>query len=86
MVKCEAKCIGDPGAVFLISTMRHVTFPSQGINTITRTLLLKNLHKLENNEKRHLHRVFLTDREGEKPDEVSLLKCKPKVFIFLNCT
>ena len=71
MEKCEATCRGDPGAVFLISTMRHVTFPAQGINTITSTSFLKNLHKLEENEKRHLHRVFLTDREGEKADEVS---------------
>ena len=54
------------GAAFLISTMRTSTFPAQGINTITRPLLLKSLHQLERNEKRHLHRVLLTDREGEK--------------------
>ena len=73
MLKCEATCRGDPGAAFLISTMRTSTFPAQGINTITRALLLKSLHKLERNDKRHLHRVFLTDREGENADEVSIL-------------
>ena len=74
MLKCEVTCRGDPGAVFLVSTMRTITFPSQGINTITRTLLLKNLHKLEKTEKRHLHKVLLTDREGEKSEEVSVFK------------
>ena len=73
MLKCETTCRGDPGAVFLISTMRTSTFPAQGINTITRPLLLKSLHQLERNEKRHLHRVLLTDREGENADEVSIL-------------
>ena len=73
MLKCETTCRGDPGAVFLISTMRTSTFPAQGINTITRSLLLKNLHQLERNEKRHLHRVLLTDREGENADEVRIL-------------
>ena len=73
MLKCETTCRGDPGAVFLISTMRTSTFPAQGINTITRSLLLKNLHQLERNEKRHLHRVLLTNREGENADEVSRL-------------
>ena len=73
MLKCETTCRGDPGAVFLISTMRTSTFPAQGINTITRSLLLKNLHQLERNEKRHLHRVLFTDREGENADEVRIL-------------
>ena len=70
MVKCEATCRGDPGAVFLVSTMRHATFPAQGINTITKALLLKNLHTLEKSDKRHLHRVVMTDREGESHDTV----------------
>ena len=73
MLKCEATCRGDPGAAFLISTMRTSTFPAQGINTITRPLLLKSLHQLERSERRHLHRVLLTDREGENADEVSIL-------------
>ena len=74
MLRCEATCRGDPGSVFLVSTMRTSTFAAQGIHTITRPTLLKHLHKLERNEKRHLHRVFLTDREGESVDEVSIYR------------
>ena len=72
MEKCEFTCRGDPGAVFFISTCRHATFAAQGINTVTSTLLLNNLHKLEQSDKRHVHRVVATDREGENPDQVSL--------------
>ena len=71
MLYCEATCRGDPGAAFLVSTMRTSTYAAQGINTLTRPLLLKNLHKLEQNDKRHLHEVHLTEREGETPDTVS---------------
>ena len=71
MLFCEATCRGDPGAAFLVSTMRTSTYAAQGINTLTRPLLLKNLHKLEQNDKRHLHVIYLTDREGENPDTVS---------------
>ena len=74
MKKCEATCRGDPGSVFLVSTMRTSTFAAQGISTITKSLLLKHLHKLERNEKRHLHRMFLTDRESESADVVSISK------------
>ena len=56
--------------------MRTSTYAAQGINTLTRPLLLKNLHKLEQNDKRHLHVVYLTDREGENPDTVISLDLK----------
>ena len=89
MLFCEATCRGDPGAAFLVSTMRTSTYAAQGINTLTKPLLLKNLHKLEQNDKRHLHVVYLTDREGENPDTVISLDLKlvyilnHKILIFL---
>ena len=66
----EATCRGDPGAVFLSSSIRSATFSTQGINTITKASILESLHSFENVDK-HIHRVFFTDREGSKPDEVS---------------
>ncbi len=66
----EATCRGDPGAVFLSSTVRSALFSTQGKNTITKASILESLHTFEN-EKRHIHRVFFTDREGTKPDEVT---------------
>ena len=66
----EATCRGDPGAVFLSSTIRSAVFSTQGMNTITKASILESLHSFEN-VKKHIHRVFFTDREGSKPDEVS---------------
>jgi len=66
----EATCRGDPGAVFLSSTVRSAVFATQGKNTITKASILESLHTFEN-ENRHIHRVFFTDREGAKPDQVT---------------
>ena len=66
----EATCRGDPGAVFLSSTVRSAVFATQGINTITKASLLESLHSFEN-VKKHIHRVFFTDREGSNPDQVT---------------
>ena len=66
----EATCKGDPGAVFLSSTVRSAVFATQGMNTITKASILESLHTFENVDK-HIHKVFFTDREGTKPDEVS---------------
>ncbi len=66
----EATCRGDPGAVFLSSTVRAGVYATQGKNFITKASILESLHTFEN-DKRHIHRVFWTDREGTTPDEVS---------------
>ena len=66
----EATCRGDPGAVFLSSTVRSAVYATQGKNLITKASILESLHTFEN-DKRHIHRVFWTDREGTTPDEVS---------------
>ena len=66
----EATCRGDPGAVFLSSSIRTAVFATQGKNTITKASILESLHTFEN-VKKHIHRVFFTDREGTKPDEVT---------------
>ena len=57
----EATCRGDPGAVYLTSTVRQASFATQGKNFITKASILESLHTFEN-EKRHIHRVFWTDR------------------------
>ena len=69
MESVELTCRGDPGAVFTTATMRTWLFPAQGIHTITKALLLKNLHDFGEG-KSHVHRVFWTSREGETLDEV----------------
>ena len=61
---------GDPGAVFLSSTIRSAVYATQGKNHITKSSILESLHTFEN-EKRHIHRVFWTDREGSTPDKVA---------------
>ncbi len=66
----EATCRGDPGAVFLTSTVRQFNFATQGKNFITKASILEQLHTFEN-DRRHIHRVFWTDREGTAPDKVS---------------
>ena len=83
MLFCEATARGDPGASFFASTMRTSTFAAQGIHTIRRPLILKNLHKMCHAEKRHLHRVILTDREGEYADAVSMFQ--RNMFPFISC-
>ena len=65
----EATCRGDPGAVFLSSTVRSAVYATQGKNLITKASILESLHTFEN-DKRHIHRVFFTDREGSEPDQV----------------
>ena len=45
-------------------------FATQGKNMITKASVLESLNTFEN-ERRHLHRVFFTDREGTQPDQVS---------------
>ena len=65
----ECTCRGDPGAVFLSSTVRSAVFATQGKNMITKASVLESLNTFEN-ERRHLHRVFFTDREGTQPDQV----------------
>lgn len=66
----ETTCRGDPGAVFLSSTVREAIYATQGMNFITKASILESLHTFEN-DKRHIHRVFWTDREGTSPDEIS---------------
>lgn len=66
----EATCRGDPGAVYLSSTVRSAVYATQGKNFITKASILESLHTFEN-DRRHIHRVFWTDREGTSPDEVS---------------
>ena len=66
----EATCRGDPGAVFLSSTVRSAVFATQGKNTITKASILESLHTFEKVDK-HIHRVFFTDREGTQPDQVA---------------
>ena len=65
----EATCRGDPGAVFLSSTVRSAVFATQGKNTITKASILESLHTFEKVNK-HIHKVFFTDREGSQPDQV----------------
>ena len=56
--------------MFLSSTVRSAVFATQGKNMITKASVLESLNTFEN-ERRHLHRVFFTDREGTHPDQVS---------------
>ena len=65
----EVTCRGDPGANFMVSSMRIFNFPAQGINTLTKTLLLKRLHSFEK-DKRHIRKISTTSRGGETPDRV----------------
>ena len=51
----ECTCRGDPGAVFLSSTVRSAVFATQGKNMITKASILESLNTFEN-ERRHLHR------------------------------
>lgn len=66
----ELTCRGDPGAVFMIATMRVGQFPAQGVFGLTKAYLMENLHKFEEGSK-HVHKVLRTDRSGESPDHVS---------------
>ena len=70
MSSVEITCRGDPGSVFLVSSMRHVTYPAQGSNTITKGLLLENLHNLEVNASNYLHKIASTDIYESEPDDV----------------
>ena len=56
----------------------------QGKNIPTRTSILESLHTFEK-DRRHIHRVFWTDREGTTPDKVKLLTyCEVLYSSFLN--
>ena len=70
MSTVEITCRGDPGSVFLVSSMRHVTYPAQGSNIITKALLLENLHNLEINASNYLHKMASTDIEEIKSDDI----------------
>ena len=70
MSSVEVTCRGDPGSVFLVSSTRHSTYPAQGSNTITKSLLLENLHNLEANASNHLHKIASTDIQDIEPDDV----------------
>ena len=65
----EATVRGDPGSVFLSSTVRSAVYATQGKNLITKRSILESLHTFEDDQ-RHVHAVYFTDREGSKPDEV----------------
>ena len=66
----EATCRGDPGAVFMVSTPRQFLYGAQGKNLITKASIMESLNSFEENS-RHVHSVFWTDREGEAPDKIS---------------
>ena len=70
MSSVEITCRGDPGSVFLVSSTRHSTYPAQGSNTITKGLLLDNLHNLEVNASNYLHKIASTDIYESEPDDV----------------
>lgn len=71
MSSVELTCRGDPGSVFLVSTMRHLTFPAQGSYTLTKALLLQNLHNFEVGSENHLHKVASTDLNEVEPDALT---------------
>ena len=65
MSSVELTCRGDPGSAFLVSTMRHSTYPAQGSYTLSKSLLLENLHNLELDSDGHLHKVATTNLNGK---------------------
>ena len=69
METVEATCRGDPGAIYLASSLRSYLFPGQGKHHITKVSLMENLHNLEKTT-RHIHKVFFSDREGIKADQI----------------
>ena len=69
METVEATCRGDPGSIYLASTLRSYLFPGQGKNQITKVDLIESLFRLEKG-KRQIHKVFFSDRDGSKPDEI----------------
>jgi len=69
METVEATCKGDPGAIFLSSSLRSYLFPGQGINHITKFSLLENLQTLEKTTG-HIKKVFFSDRDGENTDKM----------------
>ncbi len=70
METVEATCKGDPGAIFLVSSLRSYLFPGQGQNQITLTSMVESLHTLEATT-RHIHKVFYSDRDGLQTDKMS---------------
>jgi hypothetical protein len=70
MSSVELTCRGDPGSAFLVSTMRHSTYPAQGSYTLSKSLLLENLHNLELDSDGHLHKVASTDLNGKMNENV----------------
>ena len=69
METVEATCRGDPGAIYLASSLRSYLFPGQGKHHITKVSLMENLHNLEKTT-RHIHKVFLSDRDVIKADKI----------------
>jgi hypothetical protein len=69
METVEATSRGDPGSVYLASTLRSYLFPAQGKNHITKAGLIDSLYSLEKG-RRQIHKVFFYDRDGLKPDAV----------------
>jgi len=69
METVEATARGYPGSIYLASTLRSYLFPAQGKNHITKAALIESLYNLEK-KKRQVHKVFFSDRDGLKPDEV----------------
>ena len=69
---------GDPGSAFLVSTMRHSTYPAQGSYTLSKALLLENLHNLELDSNEHLHKVATTDLDGKMNENHNSLDAKCK--------
>ena len=79
LVSIELTCRGDPGSAFLVSTMRHSTYPAQGSYTLSKALLLRNLHDLELGSEDHLHKIASTDLEGTFNQHFNI-KSQVKVF------
>jgi hypothetical protein len=50
--------------------VRQASFATKGKNFITVASILESLHTFEN-DKRHIHRVFWTDGEGTRTDQVN---------------
>merc|ERR1719336_3537366 len=71
MTHVEANVEGEPASTVFTQTMRHSTFPAQGLYTMTMTRLLQSLNKKScSGDRRRLHSVVTTRREGEVPDKI----------------
>ena len=66
----EVMCKGEPSAICFTSTVRQFNFATQGKNIITKASVSESMHNFED-DSRHIHRVFWTDREGTRPEQVN---------------